>query len=103
MIKLKGTTLYPPAIVDVLNELDFIENYVIEVFTNPLGNDEILINAGCKEGILKKEKEIKDHFRSKLRVAPEIKFYTPKEISELQFAANSRKPINFVDNRKHNK
>ncbi|HEY9113701.1 MAG TPA: AMP-binding protein, partial [Bacteroidales bacterium] len=103
MIKLKGTTLYPPAIVDVLNELDFIENYVIEVFTNPLGNDEILIKAGCKEGILKNEKEIKDHFRSKLRVAPEIKFFTPKEISDLQFAANSRKPINFVDNRKHNK
>lgn len=100
MIKLKGTTLYPPAIIDVLNELDFIENYVIEVFTNPLGNDEILIKAGCKEGILKKEKEIKDHFRSKLRVAPEIKFFTPKEIAELQFAGNSRKPINFVDNRK---
>jgi len=100
MIKLKGTTLYPPAIVDVLNDIEFIENYVIEVFTNHLGNDEILIRAGCKAGSLKNEKEIKDHFRSKLRVAPEIKFFTSKEITELQFAGNPRKPINFVDNRK---
>ena len=101
MIKLKGTTLYPPAIIDVLNELDFIENYLIEVFTNPLGNDEILIKAGFKEGIIINEKVIKDHFRSKLRVAPEIKFFSPKEIAALQLPGNSRKPINFVDNRKH--
>lgn len=99
MIKLKGTTLYPPAIIDVLNEIDFIENYIIEVFTNQLGNDEILIKAGCKEGFSKNEKAIKDHFRSKLRVAPEIQFFTVKELTDLQFAGNSRKPINFVDKR----
>lgn len=101
MIKLKGTTLYPPAIFDVLHEISFIENYIVEVFTNNLGNDEILIKAGCKENLPRNEKAIKDHFRAKLRVAPEIQFFSVKEITDLQLSGNVRKPINFVDNRKH--
>jgi phenylacetate-CoA ligase len=31
MIKLKGTTLYPPAINDLLDNVDYIENYVVIV------------------------------------------------------------------------
>lgn len=101
MIKFKGTTLYPPAIYDVLNEIEWIENYVIEVSTNNLGTDEILIKAGCKEKDRTYEKTIKDHFRAKLRVAPEIKFFDPKDIFKLQMPANTRKPIIFIDNRKN--
>lgn len=101
MIKFKGTTLYPPAIYDVLNEIDWIENYVIEVYTNKLGTDEILLKAGCKKEYTTKEKEIKDHFRAKLRVAPEIEFKNPKEIIKLQMPPNSRKPITFIDYRNH--
>lgn len=101
MIKFKGTTLYPPAIYDVLNEIDWIENYVIEVYTNKLGTDEILLKAGCKKEFTTKEKEVKDHFRAKLRVAPEVSFMKPKEIIELQLPPNSRKPITFIDYRNH--
>jgi phenylacetate-CoA ligase len=99
MIKLKGTTLYPPAIFDVLNEINSIENYLVEVFTNEMGNDEILIKAGCRENTRVNEKEIKDRFRSKLRVAPEIQFFSSKQIIEIQMSGQSRKPINFVDRR----
>jgi len=99
MIKLKGTTLYPPSIYDVLNEIDCIENYVIEVSTNEIGTDDLLIYAGC---ILKNkdtEKSIKDHFRAKLRVAPRIKFLKPNEITVMQMQENSRKPVIFIDKR----
>ena len=37
MIKLKGTTLYPPAINDVVDNSDFVENYVIEVRQSEAG------------------------------------------------------------------
>ncbi|MEJ2594712.1 MAG: AMP-binding protein [bacterium] len=99
MIKYKGTTLYPPAIYDVLNQLSHIENYVVEVSTNQLGTDELLIRAGTRQGSPRMEKEIKDHFRASLRVAPNIIFMSPKEITSLQFPGNSRKPINFIDRR----
>lgn len=99
MIKLKGTTLYPPAIYDVLNGIDFIENYQIEVSTNELGTDEILVKAGCKKVNNDSEKIIKDFFRSKLRVAPDITFFDPKEIITMQLPPNTRKPIIFIDKR----
>ena len=99
MIKYKGTTLYPPALYDVLHEIDCIENYVIEVYTGTLGTDEILIKAGCRSVPPGKEKAIKDHFRSKLRVAPEIKFYNPAEIMKMLFPETSRKPVKFIDKR----
>jgi phenylacetate-CoA ligase len=100
MIKLKGTTLYPPAIYEVLNEIKAIENYVVEVSTNNLGTDEILIKAGSKHNSPKLEKEVKDHFRAKLRVAPELKLMSPKSIFALQFPGNVRKPVIFIDLRK---
>jgi phenylacetate-CoA ligase len=100
MIKFKGTTLYPPAIYDVLNGIDSIENYIIEVSTNKLGTDDILIKIGCKTADEQVEKTIKDHFRAKLRVAPEIRFFSKDEILRQQMPVLSRKPITFVDKRK---
>lgn len=100
MIKFKGTTLYPPAIYDVLNGIDIIENYIIEVSTNSLGTDDILIKTGCKKTDQHIEKNIKDRFRAKLRVAPEIQFFSKEEILKQQFPEGARKPITFVDNRK---
>jgi phenylacetate-CoA ligase len=97
MIKLKGTTLYPPAIYEVLNEIKAIENYVVVVSTNTLGTDEILIKAGSKTISPKLEKEIKDHFRAKLRVAPELELLDPKTIFDIQLQGNVRKPIIFID------
>lgn len=99
MIKLKGTTLYPPSIYDVLNDIDCIENHIIEVSTTELGTDELLIKVGCVSVTKNTEKEIKDHFRAKLRVAPNIRFFKPAEISAMQLREDSRKPVVFIDRR----
>ncbi len=99
MIKYKGTTLYPTIIYDILNEIDFIENYFIEVYTGNLGTDEILIKVGCNTQNKNAEKIIKDHFRAKMRVAPEIQLISPKKIKELQMVDIKRKPRIFADNR----
>ena len=48
MIKYKGTTFYPPAMNDVLSDFDNIENHIIEISTNDLGTDEILIKIAAK-------------------------------------------------------
>ena len=83
----------------MLNEIEWIENYIIEVKTNQLGTDEIIVRVGCQEKYFNSEKKIKDHFRARLRVAPEIKFYNPTENFNQQLPENSRKPITFIDNR----
>ncbi len=99
MIKYKGTTLYPPAMNDILNDFSTIESHVIEIFTNDLGTDEILIKLAVKEETEEFLQEIKDHFRAKLRVTPKIEFTTKEILDKLIFPPMSRKPIHFFDKR----
>ncbi len=99
MIKYKGTTLYPPAMNDVLNDFENIESHVIEISTNELGTDEILIKLAVKEESPLFLNEIKDHFRAKLRVTPKIEFTTKEILDKLIFHPMSRKPIHFFDKR----
>lgn len=99
MIKYKGTTLFPPALYDILDNQPFITGYIVEVFTNQLGTDEILIRiASPREGEIL-EKEIKDHFRAKLRVSPSIKFESAEKIKNEIFPESMRKPVKFIDKR----
>ncbi len=99
MIKLKGTTLYPPAIYDVLNDIEEVANYVIEVSTNDVGLDDLLIRIGCDEHRSGIEKKIRDHFRANLRVSPVLEFHSPAEVDAIRFPPRSRKPHTFIDRR----
>ena len=100
MIKYKGTTLYPPAMNDVLVGFENIETHIIEISTNDLGTDEIVIKLGVKVQSEDFLQEIKDHFRAKLRVTPKIEFTSKEILMPLIFTAMSRKPIHFFDYRK---
>lgn len=98
MIKLKGTTLYPPAINDVLDNTDYVANYVIEVSTNNAGTDDVKVKIGLRDGYTDAVvKELKDSFRSRIRVAPEVVVLPVEEIQRINFPAKSRKPIKFID------
>ena len=100
MIKLKGTTLYPPAINDVLDNADYVENYVIEVSTSDAGTDAVTVKLGLRAGYSPDiVKELKDTFRSRIRVAPDIEVLPADEIRRINFPANTRKPIKFIDRR----
>lgn len=99
MIKYKGTTLYPPALYDILENIDGVRNYIVELSTNAMGVDEILIYIGSENISESFEKVIKDHFRAKLRVAPAVSFESPEYINKLQFPTMSRKPVKLIDKR----
>ncbi|MBU2651993.1 MAG: AMP-binding protein [Bacteroidetes bacterium] len=99
MIKFKGTTLYPPALYDILDNIREIEHYIVEVYTNEIGTDEILIRIGCNNVTEGFEKKLKDHFRASLRVAPTISFEDPKTIEKLKFPEDKRKAVTFIDHR----
>ena len=79
MLKYKGTTLFPGAIYDLLNNMEEVVNYYIEVFTNELGTDEIVVHIGSASKDEETEKRIADHFRAKLRVVPAIQIETPEK------------------------
>ena len=98
MIKLKGTTLYPPAINDVLDNAEYVENYVVEVSLSEAGTDFVTVKAGLKfQPDFDAVKDLKDRFRSRIRVAPEVVILPAEEIARINFPAKSRKPVKFID------
>lgn len=97
MIKFKGTTIYPPILFDILDNIPEVDNYIVEVFTNSLGTDQIQIRIGSRNKSDAFIKYIKDIFRSKIRVAPDISFDSVELIAKLQMPAMSRKVIKFLD------
>jgi phenylacetate-CoA ligase len=102
MIKYKGTTLYPAALYDILENIPEIRNYIVEVYTNALGTDDIRILVGCSSpanGSGDFMKRLKDLFRSRIRVAPDIVFEPPELIAGKQMPPTSRKLIKFFDYR----
>lgn len=99
MIKYKGTTIYPPAMFNILNGFDDVETYVIEIYHNDLRTDEITIKIASENHSGDLLQLIKDHFRAKLRVAPKIEFASLEEIQKLRFPALSRKPVALIDRR----
>lgn len=101
MIKYKGTTLYPPAMVDVLNNTSYVENYYITLDTSDAGTDEVTITIGLREGSsFDVVKDLKDRFRAKIRVAPQIVVDSAENVRKVNFPAMSRKPVTFFDHRK---
>lgn len=100
MIKYRGTTLYPPAIFDILNSVPQIENYIVELRHNEIGTDEIFIRVALKAEAEDFEKILKDKFRAKLRVAPQILFDSAANIHAARWPEGNRKPKLLADYRK---
>ena len=100
MIKFKGTTLYPPALSEILNEIPCITSYYTEVYHNELGLDMIRVHVACNEENEANDKMIKDHFKAKIRVTPEVVYENAARIDKIRNSLNFRKPVDFMDNRK---
>ncbi|WP_347219067.1 AMP-binding protein [Chryseobacterium sp.] len=97
MIKYKGTTLYPPAMNDILNDFNNILCYQIVIQANEIGLDEIIIKLSTDQDHESFVNEVRDHFRAKLRVSPKIEIIDFDILSKTVFNPNSRKPITFID------
>ena len=75
----------------------------MEAYTNELGTDSITVHVGSDRTDAEFLKSIKDIFRSKIRVAPDIVFESAEAITKKQFPPMNRKPILFNDLRKCDK
>lgn len=93
-IKYKGTSLYPQHIIEVLNSYGRIDPFVIEAYFDDFGNDKVAVLIPDN---FKNTEELKEYFRSRLNVAPELKLISIDEINRLKFPKGSRKPQIFRD------
>src|SRR5690606_783590 len=98
LIKYKGTTVYPPAIIELLQGIAGITNFQINVSKDNYGNDELclLISSDNPD---RAALAVRKACRHKLRVVPRLSFISDRELSDLLFPAGSRKAIRFRDER----
>src|SRR5579871_809150 len=99
MIKFKGTTLYPPALFDLLNDMEEVKDYIVEVYPNEIGMDEVLLYVVPANHSEECDHKIRAYLQAKLRVSPYIKYVSKEELLKMQFPESSRKPIRFIDRR----
>lgn len=99
MIKYNGTTLYPQAVFNLLNSITEIEDYVVRVFKNEIGTDEIQIHIAVKNLNTQADHRIKKIVQSTLRVSPDIKYVSLPEINQMQLQEGKRKVSRLLDSR----
>lgn len=99
MIKFKGTTLYPPALFDLLNEMEEVVDYVVDVYSNDIGMDEVLIHILPVDDSKACDHRIRAYLQARLRVSPHVAYCTVEQIQKMQVQEASRKVIKFIDRR----
>jgi len=98
MMKVCGTTLYPQAVFNCLEEIDGIIEYYLVVKSNDRLSDNIEVYVAVKNPSCTAE-AIKSKLHARLRVKLEV-FITKEElIREQVYGPRSRKPVRFFDRR----
>lgn len=100
MIKYRGTTLYPPAIQNLLMKNPLVEDFLVEVFRSRWDTDELRIHLHSprEEDLLRKT--LIPLFQAHWRVVPPLVFHDRDSLRALQQADSRRKPMRFRDCRR---
>lgn len=99
MIKFKGTTLFIPALAEILHGMEDVHDYVVECYSNDIGTDEILLHLLPSHANEETDRKIRAYLQAKLRVSPHVRFVDAAEMQQLQFPGPGRKPLRFIDKR----
>ena len=99
MIKFKGTTLYPPALFDLLTEMEEVKDFVVDVYSNEIGMDEVLLHLLPLDDSKACDHRIRAYLQARLRVSPHVRYVSPEELQKMQMTEASRKVTKFIDRR----
>ncbi|MGB0915181.1 MAG: phenylacetate--CoA ligase family protein [Crocinitomicaceae bacterium] len=92
MIKYRGTTLFPKAIFDVLEDFKVISCYKVNIDKDELNNDVITVLLEDKLNNSETLNEVKELCKSKLRVVPKFEFMEINKLRGLVHKKHMRKP-----------
>jgi phenylacetate-CoA ligase len=96
MLKIRGTTVYPPAIAAVLQGLPAVQGYYLEVQSEFALSDRLRVVIGCTDPALTPAR-VADQIAAAIRVRPEVEIVSPAEILKVTVQDDRRKPVTFFD------
>ena len=98
MLKYRGTTVYPPAISAVLQEIEAVAAYYIEVFDDFALSDRIKVVVGCRDNSITNQ-HIAELISARIRVKPEVEIADLDAVRRKIVSEDKRKPVLFFDHR----
>lgn len=98
MLKVRGTTLYPPAIFAVLQEHPAVCGYYLEVHREFELADRVRVVVGARAP-RPDAAVLADLIAARTRVKPEVVVVDPEEITRKTVLEGKRKPVLFFDYR----
>jgi len=99
-LKIKGTTVYPAAVQRVLNDLDFVIDYVmIATSPSPL-SDELEVVVAVRGDADPSCRRIREQLAGQLKVTPNVRAAGLGEVERLQNSRESRKKQVLIDRRR---
>ncbi|HHL40520.1 MAG TPA: phenylacetate--CoA ligase family protein [Deltaproteobacteria bacterium] len=98
-LKVKGTTVYPPALENALLRVSGVVNFQIEARSAADGSDRVLVRVGSERKDYAFADELRSTLRAVLRVTPDIVIMSPPEVEALLCLDGRRKKATFVDKR----
>ena len=102
LLKVRGTSLYPAAIFDVLNSIRQIEDYLLVVESTHDLSDKLAVYVhftGGKSRIPHLCRTLKAVTGGRLKVTPDIRICSREELAAFRAGHPARKPIRFLDRR----
>jgi phenylacetate-CoA ligase len=99
LLKVRGTSLFPSAIIEALrSDPDVVDCVVIAEARETL-SDTVSAYIHAREETDGIRQRVESRLRAMLRVTPTLHFTTAEAIHVLQSSTGSRKPVRFLDRR----
>ena len=98
-LKVKGTTIFPSAIIEAVYAFKHVENFAIEVSLDEFDSDALCLFVTDEFLQTSSLKEIKGFLKSKLLFTPEICVVENRIINNKIGINKTRKINRFIDNR----
>jgi phenylacetate-CoA ligase len=98
MLKYRGTTVYPPAIFAVLQGLDYVMAYYVEVYDDFALSDRIKVVVAINDQTVDAQ-QIAEQIAARIRIKPEVVIAGLETVRRKISQEDKRKPVLFFDYR----
>jgi len=99
MLKIRGTTLYPQMVFNVLDGMETVKEYYMCAVSRNEMSDELTIYIAPENEHSLDVEAIRNTLQARLRVSPEIVIVDNDTVQKQVYTKKSRKPIRFIDRR----
>ena len=98
LMKIRGTSVYPQAVFNALDELAGVGDYYLELRTNAERSEELVVHL-AETARLPSLEMIAEHLQAWIRVTPIISVDPEDKVRHHLYSPESRKPVRVVDRR----